>query len=348
MSIDMWRPTKNTCATFLVALSFGVSSCGDHSDQREKSISSDTPDFTLSASQTHTKFSRSIEPAVTVPSGSVIEVITHEATGGQFDPASSVDDLANVNMDLVHTLTGPVFVESAEPGDTLAVELLEIESADWAWMAIIPHFGFLANDFGDATTLKTFSLNVDDGYVDFSHNIRIPLQPFAGVMGVAPDTDEMLNTIPPRANGGNLDDPNLTVGTTVYFPVFVPGALFSIGDTHAVQGLGEVSGTAMEAPMRIVYRISVLKNARAIEEVQYETDSYYATTGFAETIDEAARKATRFMVDYLVETRELSREEAYMLCSIAGDLLIAEVVDVPHMLVTMHMPKNIFLDRDTK
>ncbi len=143
-------------------------------------------------------------------------------------------------------------------------------------------------------------------------------------------------------------DPNLTVGTTVYFPVFVPGALFSIGDTHAVQGLGEVSGTAMEAPMRIVYRISVLESARTIEEVQYETDSYYATTGFAETIDEAARKATRFMVDHLVETRGLSREDAYMLCSIAGNLHIAEVVDVPHMLVTMHIPKSIFLDRDEK
>jgi acetamidase/formamidase len=155
----------------------------------------------------------------------------------------------------------------------------------------------------------------------------------------------MLNTIPPRANGGNLDDPNLTAGTTVYFPVFVPGALFSIGDTHSVQGLGEVSGTAMESPMRIVYRISVIKGGRSIEEVQYETDAYYATTGFATTIDEAARKATRYMVDYLVETRGLSRVDAYMLCSLAGDLKIAESVDIPHMLVAMHLPKNIFKEQ---
>lgn len=259
-----------------------------------------------------------------------------------------IDDLANVNMDMVHTLTGPVFVEDAEPGDTLAVELLEIEPADWGWMAIIPHVGLLTDDFGDTTELRTFSLNNDQGYVHFADNIRVPLRPFAGVMGVAPDTDEMLNTIPPRSNGGNLDDPNLTVGTTVYFPVFVAGALFSVGDTHAVQGLGEVSGTAVEAPMRIVYRISVLKNARPIQEVQYETDSYYATTGFAETIDEAAQKATRFMVEYLVDTRGLSREDAYMLCSIAGNLHIAEAVDIPHMLVTMHMPKNIFQDRDER
>jgi acetamidase/formamidase len=100
--------------------------------------------------------------------------------------------------------------------------------------------------------------------------------------------------------------------------------------------------------MRIVYKISVLKNARPIQEVQYETSSYYATTGFATTIDEAAQKATRFMVDYLVDTHGLSREDAYMLCSIAGNLHIAEAVDIPHKLVTMHMPKSIFLARDVR
>jgi len=333
---------------FLIATLLCTSGCDQNSAKRDNNAVSLNPDFRLTANQTHNKFSRRIKPAVSVPSGSVIEVFTHEATGGQFDLGSSIDDLANVDMDLVHTLTGPVFVEGAEPGDTIAVELLEIEPADWGWMAIIPHFGLLTQEFGDTMKLRTFSLNTDQGYVDFSDRIRVPLRPFAGVMGVAPDTDEMLDTTPPRANGGNLDDPNLTVGTTVYFPVLVTGALFSIGDTHAVQGLGEVSGTAIEAPMRIVYRISVLKNVRAIPEVQYETDSYYATTGFATTIDEAAQKATRFMVDYLADFHGLSREDAYMLCSIAGDLHIAEAVDVPHMLVTMHMPKSIFLEREAK
>ena len=348
MAIDLRISPKKWIALFCITTLSGASACVDRSGQHQGGKTSLKPDFGLSASQTHSKFSRSIEPAISVPSGSVVEVFTHEATGGQFNLDSSVDDLANVDMDMVHTLTGPVFVEGAEPGDILAVELLEIEPADWGWMAIIPHVGLLSHDFGDTAKLRTFSLNNDRGYVDFSDNIRILLRPFAGVMGVAPDTDEMLNTTPPRANGGNLDDPNLTVGATVYFPVFVTGALFSIGDTHAVQGLGEVSGTAMESPMRIVYRISVLKNARPIQEVQYETDSYYATTGFAKTIDEAAQKATRFMVDYLVDTHGLTREDAYMLCSLAGDLHIAEAVDVPHMLVTMHVPKSIFLDRDVQ
>lgn len=299
------------------------------------------PDFVLTKDQTHSKFSRKIEPVVRVPSGSVIEAFTHEATGGQFAPGSTAEALHDIDMERVHTLTGPVYVEGAEPGDVLAVRLIELEPADWGWMALIPDFGFLAGEF-DATLLQTFKLDKEKNEVEFAEGIRIPLKPFAGVMGVAPDTDEMLNTIPPRANGGNLDDPNLVAGTTVYFPVFVPGALFSIGDTHAVQGHGEVSGTAMEAPMRIVYEISVIKGGRSIPEPQYETDEYYATTGFATTIDEAAKKATRYMIDYLVEAKELSREQAYMLCSVAGDLKIAETVDVPHMLVTMHMPKGIF------
>jgi acetamidase/formamidase len=323
-----------------VALSAG---CSAESPENVTPMPAVAPDFVLTKDQTHTKFSRAIEPAVRVPSGSVIEVFTHEATGGQLNQKSTIDDVANVDWDRIHTLTGPVYVDGAEPGDVLAVRLLELEPANWGWMTIEPGFGFLADEF-DRTVLQTFAIDTERNQVEFADGIRIPLKPFAGVMGVAPDTDEMLHTIPPRANGGNLDDPNLVAGTTVYFPVFVAGGLFSIGDTHAVQGHGEVSGTAMETPMRIVYEISVIKGGRSIPEPQYETDEYYATTGFATTIDEAAKKATRYMIDYLVETKGLSREQAYMLCSLAGDLKIAETVDVPHMLVTMHMPKHIFTE----
>ena len=138
-----------------------------------------------------------------------------------------------------------------------------------------------------------------------------------------------------------MDNPYLTVGTTVYFPVFVEGGLFSIGDTHAVQGLGEVCGTAVEAPMRIVYQIELIQG-RSIPEPQYETDSYYAVTAYGSSLDIAAKKATTYMIDYLEQEWSLSREDAYMICSLAGDLHIAEVVDMPHMLVAMHIPKTIF------
>ncbi len=298
-------------------------------------------DYEITDKNVHARWSSTIEPVLKVPSGSVIKVATQEASASQLDMNSTLEDLGNLSFDPIHPLTGPVYVEGAEPGDVLKVTLHKIEMGNWGWTAIIPGFGFLADEF-EEPWLKTFELGKDKKTAKFSENIEIPLKPFPGVMGVAPDTEDSLSTIPPRANGGNMDDPNMTEGSTVYFPVFVEGALFSIGDTHAAQGHGEVCGTAIEAPMKIIYEVEVIKGGRTISEPQYETEEYYAVTGFAETVDEAAKKATRYMVDYLVEEKGMNRNDAYALCSLAGDLKIAEVVDVPHMLVSMHMPKDIF------
>ncbi|WP_297794350.1 acetamidase/formamidase family protein [uncultured Eudoraea sp.] len=299
------------------------------------------PDFTITRDQkTHDKFSSVIPPVITVSSGSIIEAFTREATGGQLNINSTLEDLKKVDMDKVHTLTGPIYVEEAEAGDVLAVELLDLEPGDWGWTAMEPGFGFLAGEH-ESELFKTYELDKEKNRVTFSEGVSIPLKPFAGVMGVAPDTTAMLSTIPPRANGGNMDDPHLVKGVTVYFPVFIKGALFSIGDTHAVQGLGEVVGTAVECDMRVRFRLTVIKG-KTITEPEYETEEYYATTGFATTIDEAAKKATRNMVKHISETYQMSWDEAYMLCSLIGDLKIAEVVDVPNMLVTMHIPKNVF------
>jgi acetamidase/formamidase len=298
------------------------------------------PQFTLTAEQTHNKFSSAIEPALRVPSGAVIEAYTKEATDRQLSLESTAADVPGVQNDPIHPLTGPVYVEGAEPGDILAVTLHDLEVLEWAWTAIFPGFGFLADEFTEPY-LKTFAIAPGATEVAFNDRITITLRPFPGVMGVAPPTDSMLVTIPPRANGGNMDNRHMVAGTTVYFPVFVEGALFSIGDTHAAQGDGEVSGTAVEAPMRIVYEVRVIKDGRNIQEPQYETDDYYAVTAFATTIDEAARKATRYMIDYLVEEHGLNRTEAYVLCSLAADLKISETVDVPHMLVSMHIPKEV-------
>jgi acetamidase/formamidase len=277
-----------------------------------------------------------------VESGAVIEVDTEEASDQQLGPESTIEDVKNLSFDPIHPLTGPVYVEDAEPGDILKVKLHRVELGSWGWTAIIPGFGFLADEF-DEPYLKTFEFDKNAQTAAFSDSINIPLEPFPGVMGVAPATDSSLSTVPPRANGGNMDDPHMTEGTTVYFPVFVEGALFSIGDAHAAQGLGEVCGTAIEAPTRIVYELELIKgeDARDIPEPQYETDDYYAVTGFGKTIDEAAKKATRYMIDYLEQEHGMSRDDAYALCSLAGDLKIAEVVDVPHMLVTMHISKDV-------
>jgi len=299
------------------------------------------PQYTLSDENTHNKFSSTIQPTLRVPSGAVVEVFTKEATGGQLGPDSTLEDMANVNDDEIHALTGPIYVETAQPGDVLAVTFHEFEVMGWAWVAHSPYFGFLGDEVGESW-FRTYRIAEGQSSITFAPGIEIPLDPFPGVIGVAPVTEELLDTIPPRANGGNMDIKHLTAGTTVYLPVFVEGGLLSIGDTHAAQGDGEVCGTAFEAPMRVVLEVGVVKGGRPIAEPQYETDDYYATTGFAETIDEAARKATRYMIDYLVAERGLDRGDAYALASLAGDLKINEVVDMPHMLVSMHMPKAIF------
>ncbi len=327
-------------ASIAAVTSLGMSvfsSCTTESDGREVP----EPDHVITTENTHNRFSSAIPPVLRVASGAVVEMHTKEATDGQLTVESDVSAVATLDFDPIHPLTGPVYVEGAEPGDVLAVTLHDIQVGNWGWAAIVPGFGFLADVFPDPY-LKTFDIPEGATETRFNDRISIPLAPFAGVMGVAPATDSMLVTIPPRANGGNMDNRHLTAGTTVYFPVFVEGALFSIGDTHAAQGDGEVSGTAIESPMVITLELDVIKGTRAIQEPQYETDDYYAVTAFATTIDEAARKATLYMIDYLEAEHGLSREDAYVLISLAGDLKISEVVDVPHVLVSMHMPKSIF------
>ncbi|MBO3116757.1 acetamidase/formamidase family protein [Winogradskyella sp. DF17] len=297
------------------------------------------PQYTLTKDQTHNKFSNSITPILTVDSGTIIEAYTEDASDEQFNLDSGIEDLKTLDFEPIHPLTGPVFVKDAKPGDVLKVTLHEIEIGDWGWNAIYPGFSFVSDSI-KGEYLRIYNLKSNKSTVNFNDSIQLKLNPFPGVMGVAPATSDLLNTIPPRANGGNMDDPNMTVGTSVYFPIFIEGGLFSIGDGHAVQGLGEVCGTAIEVPLRVVYEIELIKD-KSIKEPQYETKDYYATTGFGTTLDIAAKKATLYMVDYLMKEHQLSEMEAYALCSLAGNLKIAETVDLPHMLVTMHMSKEV-------
>jgi acetamidase/formamidase len=303
------------------------------------------PEFSIAEGKEHYAFSRAIPPVLRVGDGAVVEVFTKEASDNLITPGMT----SEAYRELVwpepwgHPLAGPVYVEGAMPGDKLAVTLLLIELGDWGWTDSHPDSAYLGKEL-DQGHLKTYSFSDDKQYAKFSDSTWIPLRPFPGVMGVAPDTDEMLSTIPPRANGGNLDDPNIVQGTTVYFPVFVEGALFSIGDGHAAQGHGEVSGTAIEAPMRIIYRLNLIKGGRPIAEPEYETEDIYAVTAFAPTLDEAAKKAVRFMNAYLMDIHELEQHEANMLSSVAADLKIAEVVN-GDVLVSMHIPKSLFKGR---
>jgi acetamidase/formamidase len=326
----------------LVLLSICLACCARQApDHGKQADSMPAADYVIPQGQSHYKFSRLIPPVLRVPSGAVIEAHTEEASDRRISVGMTTEAYRNIDWpeDFGHPLAGPVYIEGAEPGDKLAVTLHKIELGEWGWTDTDPNFAYLRKEVAEAH-LKTYVLGKDKKHAKFSDKIAIPLRPFPGVMGVAPDTDEMLSTIPPRANGGNMDDPDIVEGTTVYFPVFVKGALFSIGDTHAAQGHGEVSGTAIEAPMRIVYEVNVIKGGRMISEPQYESDDVYAVTAFAPTLDEAAMKATRYMIDYLVAEHGLERYEANMLSSVAADLKIAEVVD-ENVLVSMHISKSV-------
>lgn len=298
------------------------------------------PQYRLTRDQTHNKWSAAIEPVLRVPSGAVLEIETEEASDGQITPESGVEAVVGLDFDPIHPLTGPVYVEGAQPGDVLKVTLHSIELGDWGWSAVAPGFGFLADEFTEPY-LTTWRFEPGQTHADFA-GMKVPLEPFPGVVGVAPDTTERLSTIPPRAHGGNMDDKDLTEGAVVYLPVFVPGALFSIGDAHAAQGDGEVSGTAIEAPTTIVLQLDLIQGGRQIPEPQYETADAYVVTAFGETLDEAARKATRYMIDYLEAEHGMERTEAYVLASLAADLKISEVVDVPHVLVAMRLPKEVY------
>ncbi len=298
------------------------------------------PEYTLTGDQAHALFSRDTPPVLTVPSGSIIEAYTTEHSEEFEVIEADPDGASKIGEYFKFWFTGPVYVEGAEPGDILAVTIHDIEINDFGWTSNIPGFGLLADEFPDPY-LKLFPIDKYSEVAHFTDKITIPLNPFLGVMGVAPDTDTLRTAIDPRSHGGNMDNPYYTAGTTVYLPVSVEGALFSTGDAHAAQGLGEICGTAIETAVRVVYEIEVIKGKKPIQEPHYETDQFYAVGAHATTLDEAVKKASRYMIDYLVEEHGLSRIDAYLLCSVAGDLQITEVVDIPHVWVSMHMSKEV-------
>lgn len=315
--------------------------CGPGGDA--PSVSAQQPaqtDHYLSRERTHNRWNRDLDPILSMQSGQTVTVETRDASDGHFSPDSTTADVANRDRGKIHPLTGPIRVEGAQPGDVLQVDILGFELSDWGWTAVAPPGGFLGDEF-QKNYLHIWHFDKEAGYAQFKPGIRIPLRPFLGVIGLVWDEEGEFRTFPPRAQGGNMDIRHLTTGTTVYLPVALPGALLSVGDGHAAQGDGEVAISAIECDLTARLRVTVRKDLK-IEEPHYEGADFYATTGFAATIDEAARKATRYMLDYLVEHRNLTRHEAYVLASVAVDLQISEAVDMPHYLVSARLPKTVF------
>ena len=308
-----------------------------------------TPSVQIAREQNHLAWDPAIEPVASVASGDVVEFECLDASNGQLDADSTTETLERLDFDRVDQVTGPVEVAGAEPGDTLQVDLLEFEPADWGWTASIPGFGLLAADFPDAH-LKVTRLPASGERVEFWPGIRLPLAPFCGELGVAPETGPR-STIPPDLHGGNMDTRHLVAGSTLFLPIFHAGARFSAGDGHATQGDGEVSGTAIETPMRAVVRLTVRKDlhltgpefiAAPDPHAALRNGPRYATDGIGPDLMVAAQDALRRMIEWLGREHGLDPMQAYLLSSVAVDLRISEIVDVPHYVVTAYCPLGIF------
>jgi len=303
----------------------------------------------LARDQIHYGWSSAHDPVFSVPSGAELTVDTEDASGGQLRPGSTHASVAELDFGLVNPVCGPVFVEGARPGDVLQVDILAVEPGEYGWTALIPGFGLLADQFPEPW-LHVWGL--DGPAAAFADGISVPLQPFCGVLGVAPAEPGLHSVIPPRRVGGNLDTRQLGPGATLYLPVEVEGALFGVGDTHAAQGDGEVCGTAIEASMTVSLRLSVRRDlaidapefdvTRPLERPSAAAAGYHATTGIGPDLMGAARRSVERMIAHLERHYGLSPEQAYVLCSVAVDLRVSEVVDAPNWVVSAFLAKDLF------
>lgn len=326
--------------------------------------------FHVPLSKAHLRWNNALPPALTVPSGAEISFDLKDGANNQIRPDNEATCFSTFDRDLVDPAFGPVYVEGAEPGDVLKVEILSLATADYGWTAVFTGFGLLSDDFPDEQHVKIWDLSGKSllpGITGangprravFKPGISVPYRPFLGVVGIAPAEQGEFSTIPPYAlTGGNVDTRYLGMGSTIYFPVQVPGALFSCGDTHAAQGDGEVCGTAIETPGKATVRLSTIKKGadgwmelscphyvtppRVGEVAEDDLKGTYAALGIHADPREAAKMALRGLIDWLEKNKGLTRVEGYMLASVAASLRMTEVVDMPNFAVSCSIPLSTF------
>ena len=289
------------------------------------------------------------EPVLEIESGDTVVVWTRDVADNQITPESDTSVIAGIDWDRVYPLAGPIAVAGAQPGDTLAVEILDIRTQGWGWSAIFPGLGLLPDDFPDPY-LRIFDIS-NGSFAYVREDIAIPLAPFFGTMGVCPAGASAVPVMPPGTFGGNMDTRQLVRGATLYLPVQLDGAPFSCGDAHGCQGDGEVCVTGLEAPMYAALRFT-LEKGRSIPSPQYRTPApltprvdfapFYATTGVGGDLYAGAQDAVRAMLDHISGTYGLGREDAYVLCSLCVDLKISEIVDAGQYIVSALLPEAVF------
>jgi acetamidase/formamidase len=308
-------------------------------------------DYTIHGRHFHYGWNNANPPAERVAPGATVFFECHDSSGGQLTAGSTVADVPNLDFGKINPVTGPIFVEGAEPGDALKVTIEEFKPSGFGWTANIPGFGLLADQFKEPA-LQLW--NYDPATMApsaYGKHGRVPLKPFAGTIGCAPGEPGQHSIVPPRRVGGNLDIRDLSNGTILYLPVEVAGGLFSVGDTHAAQGDGEVCGTAIESPMNVVLKLDLVKDAR-LKTPRFTTPGpvtrhldakgYEVTTGIGPDLMEGARAAVSDMIELLAGRYNLNPVDAYMLVSTCGDLRISEIVDMPNWVVSFYFPRVVF------
>jgi acetamidase/formamidase len=300
-------------------------------------------------------YSASAKPVLSIHSGDTVRIETVSGNPTRLEAAGAASDqipgaLRAIYKEVTdrgpggHILTGPVYIEEAEPGDVLEVRIRKIElTSDFAYNSFRPGAGFLPDDFPYART-KIIPLDRARVVAHFSDGVEIPLRPFFGSMGIAPpEANGRINSAPPWIHAGNLDNKELVEGTTLYIPVHTKGALFEVGDGHAGQGNGEVDITAMETQLTGTFQFVVRKDLH-VKWPRAETPTHYIAMGVNEDLTEATKLAVREAIDFLASEKHMSREDAYMLASVAVDFCITQLVDGNKGVHAM-IPKGIFSRR---
>lgn len=301
----------------------------------------------IDAGRIHHAWDNTLEPTLRINPGDVVHYDLLMAGHGQVHEGDTFAE-TNFDFDTLYNLLGPVHVEGAQPGDTLRVEIAELVPGDWGWCVIMAELGTLPHLFPE-NYLRTFDLR-GGNEAELVPGVRIPFAPFLGTMGTHPDEPATASAFPPHKGGGNIDTRHLTVGSTLWLPVWCEGALFSCGDPHAMQGDGEVCVAALECDMRATLRFEL--EHRTIPTPYFRTAGpltplvegrgHHGSMGIAPDLMEGAQSAIASMVDWIVAEHGLSREDAYMLCSLAGDLKILELVDAGMWNVGMTLPLSVF------
>lgn len=309
------------------------------------------PEYTIHRQHHHFGWDNQIVPVETVKPGTTLEFKCMDSSGGQLGANSTLEDVKNLDFSRINPVTGPIFIDGAEPGDAIKITVEGFTPSGVGWTANIPGFGLLADQFGDSA-LHVWTYDKDKlGTAAYGPGGRVPLKPFAGTIGLAPAEPGSHSVVPPRRVGGNLDIRDLSSGTVLYLPVEVAGGLFSIGDTHAAQGDGEVCGTAIESQMDAIVTLDLVKDA-GLSMPRFTTPGpvtnhldqkgYEVTTGIGGDLMEGARAALSNMIDLLGREHGMSAIDAYLLCSVCGDLRFSEIVDAPNWVVSFYFPRIVF------